>query len=100
MFRGDHPALRRVRGRACALARESGHPRTGSEHLLLALSEGDGPVAAVLAVHGVTTAAVHRAICLAAPAGAGVAADRDILYAIGVDLDRLLDITGTAVVDR
>ncbi|NUT34409.1 MAG: peptidase, partial [Hamadaea sp.] len=49
---------------------------------------------------GVTTAAVHRAICLAAPAGAGVAADRDILDAIGVDLDRLLDITGTAVVDR
>ncbi|GAA3032441.1 Clp protease N-terminal domain-containing protein [Streptosporangium longisporum] len=39
MFRGDHPELRRTMGLALRLARDLGHPRTGSEHLLLALTE-------------------------------------------------------------
>ncbi|GIH95603.1 Clp protease N-terminal domain-containing protein [Planobispora siamensis] len=40
MFRGDHPDLSRTVGRALKLARDLGHPRTGSEHLLLALTAG------------------------------------------------------------
>ncbi|WP_310971423.1 MULTISPECIES: Clp protease N-terminal domain-containing protein [unclassified Amycolatopsis] len=42
MFQGDHPAVGRAMNRACALAREFGHARVGSEHLLLALTEGPG----------------------------------------------------------
>lgn len=103
MFRDDHSEPGRVVHRAVALARELGHPRTGSEHLLLALTTDDTPttvVAAVLAGHGATPQAVRQAVDLAAPAGAGVAADRDILATLGIDVDRLLDTTGTALLDR
>jgi Clp amino terminal domain, pathogenicity island component len=58
MFRGDHPDLRSALGRSLAIARELRHPRAGSEHLLLALSSADGPVAGVLSRHGATAAAV------------------------------------------
>ena len=49
MFQGEHPELRRVLDRALALARDLGHPRVGSEHLLLALTTAGGAVAHVLA---------------------------------------------------
>ena len=79
MFQGDHPAVGRVMRRACRLARELGHPRVGSEHLLLALTEG--PLSGLDGIEQ----AVHRA----APDGAGVAADREGLAALGVDLGPL-----------
>jgi len=104
MFRGDHPALGQVLGRALALARDLGHPRAGSEHLLLALTMGSGTVAAVLTGHGATEAAVQDAVRMAAPAGAGTAADRDALASLGIDIDRLLSYlrytSGTKSLDR
>ena len=35
MFRGDHPEVTRALDRAVAVARELGHPRTGSDNRLL-----------------------------------------------------------------
>jgi hypothetical protein len=100
MFRGDHPELVKVLGSAVALARNFGHPRAGSEHLLLALTAGSGTIPAVLARHGATEAMVQEAVRLAAPAGAGAAVDRDVLAPFGVDVDRLLDVSGTRSLDR
>ncbi|MET9263891.1 Clp protease N-terminal domain-containing protein [Amycolatopsis sp. NPDC004079] len=88
MFRGDHPELSQVVRQAITLARGFGHPRTGSEHLLLALAAGSS-VAAVLASHGATGEAIRRAVLLAAPAGAGAAADRTVLAPLGIDLQGL-----------
>lgn len=96
MFRGDHPDLHRTIGRAVRLARDLGHPRTGSEHLLAALAHS--PVADVLLRHGATAEAIRDAAHLAAPLGAGGAADRAVLAPLGVDLDRLLG--GTPALDR
>jgi len=93
MFRGDHPELTRVMGQAKAAARGLGHPRVGSEHLLLALA-GHGMLS------GVTAEGVREAVQLAAPLGAGIAADREALAPLGVDLDGLLDRLGPEGVDR
>jgi hypothetical protein len=82
MFGGDHPDLRRAMRRALALARDLGHPRAGSEHLLLALTAAGS----VLDRHGVSEAAVLDVVRRVAPLGAGVAADRDLLAHLGVDL--------------
>jgi hypothetical protein len=79
MFGGDHPAVGQVFRRAAELAREFGHSRVGSEHLLLALTEG--PLSGL--------AGIERAVHLAAPDGAGVAADREALTALGIDLGPL-----------
>jgi hypothetical protein len=119
MFRGEHPDLGRTVGRALTLARDLGHPRAGGEHLLLALTTpgGSGPVAggsgaggsgltvggsvaAVLAEHGATAAAIRAAAGLAGPAGAGAAADRETLAPLGIDVDWLLSAAGAAVLDR
>ena len=80
MFRGDHPELDRTFGRAVLRAREFGHPRVGSEHLMLALT--DGPLADL--------DGIERAVHLAAPDGAGAAADRDVLAVLDIDLGPLL----------
>lgn len=85
MFRGDHPEVGRVLGRALRQARDLGHPRIGSEHLLLALTTVDP--GDVLAAHGVTTTAVLEAMHHAGPGGAGAAADREALAAIGIHID-------------
>ena len=98
MFRGDHPALTRAMHRGLALARGLGHPRAGSEHLLLALAEAEDAVGAVLARRGVTESAVRAAVRLAAPLGAGAAADRDTLTPLG--LDPFLSRLSPAVLDR
>ncbi len=79
MFQGDDPAVGRVFRRAGELAREFGHPRVGSEHLLLALTEG--PLSEL--------EGVERIVRQAAPDGAGAAADREALAALGVDLGTL-----------
>ncbi|MGC5012929.1 Clp protease N-terminal domain-containing protein [Streptosporangium sp. DT93] len=119
MFRGDHPELRRTLGLAQRLARDLGHPRTGSEHLLLALTGGDvvapglgaglgagpgddgeGGLATVLARYGVTREAVGNAVRDVAPAGAGAAADRDALAVLGIDLDWLLGASRARALDR
>jgi Clp amino terminal domain, pathogenicity island component len=83
MFRGDHPDLRQVMARGLAVALELGHPRCGSEHLLLALT------APLLDRFGVREDAVRDAVRRAGPLGAGVAADRDLLAPLGfsVSLD-------------
>lgn len=95
MFRGDHLELSQVIRQAIALARSLEHPRTGSEHLLLALAAGSS-VAAVLANRGAAEETIRQAVLLAAPAGAGAAADRAALAPLGIDLQRL---AGT-VLDR
>ncbi|MEV4134756.1 Clp protease N-terminal domain-containing protein [Dactylosporangium sp. NPDC049742] len=100
MFRGSHPDLGWTMGRAVLRARELGHPRTGSEHLLLALTTGTDEVAAVLARHGATEPAVLDAVCRAAPLGAGVADDRQVLGSLGLDVDRLLEGVTPATLDR
>jgi len=100
MFRGDHPDLDRSVGRAVAVARDLGHSRAGSEHLLLALAMGHDATATTLAGHGAAAAALRGAVSMAAPGGAGVAADRDTLAVLGVDIDSLLLLTGARAVDR
>jgi len=100
MFQGDHPEVGHAVGRAVAMARELGHPRTGSEHLLLALSASGGALGAVLGRLGVTGTAVREAACRAAPLGAGAAADRDTLTPLGIDLDAVMSRLSPAVLDR
>lgn len=100
MFRGDHPDLRGAVLRGLAMARDLGHPRAGSEHLLLALSAAGGAISTVLDRHGATEAAVVDAVRQAAPLGAGAAADRDALAPLGIDVDRVLSRLGPAVLDR
>jgi ATP-dependent Clp protease ATP-binding subunit ClpA len=100
MFRGDHPDLRHVVHQAVATAHELGHPRTGSEHVLLALSAAGGAVTAALGRHGATEAAVQEAVRQAAPLGAGAAADREALAPLGIDVDRFFSRLGPAVLDR
>lgn len=100
MFRGDDADLAGTMRRAAAAAGRLSHPRVGSEHLLLALAGDRGPLGGILAVHAVSAPAVRDAAIAAAPAGAGAAADRDNLAAVGVSLDRLLGSFGAAVLDR
>ncbi|WP_027343298.1 Clp protease N-terminal domain-containing protein [Hamadaea tsunoensis] len=99
MFRGDHPEVDRVIGRSIAAARDLGHPRTGSEHLLLA-STTAGDVAELLARHGLTRDAVLVAVREAAPMGAGFAADRETLAPLGIDVAALVGPAGPAALDR
>ncbi|CAL9533738.1 hypothetical protein SUDANB95_04055 [Actinosynnema sp. ALI-1.44] len=77
MFRAD-PELGRVVDRALGIARDLGHPRTGSEHLLLALTSFTGH-----------EDAIREAVRRAAPRGAGAAADCAALATLGIDFDQL-----------
>ncbi|MEY9892511.1 hypothetical protein ABIA35_008710 [Catenulispora sp. MAP12-49] len=86
MFRGDDPSVRAVFADAFREARSLGHPRVGSEHLLLALAKTDGAIASVLARHGATAEAAREAVRTAAPHGAGMAADREALAPLGIEL--------------
>jgi hypothetical protein len=97
MFSGDAAELQGVLRQALGSARDLGHQRAGSEHLLLALAQQEGGPAQVLARHGATAAAVRDAVEWAAPAGAGAAADRELLAALGPGLDGL---AGSASLDR
>ena len=100
MFKGDHPDLARVMGRALVMSRNMGHSRCGSEHLLLALITADDTLGGVLGRCGATESAVRQAVLMAGPTDAGAAADRDILAPLGIDLDGLLSNVGLAVFDR
>ncbi|AVT31081.1 peptidase [Plantactinospora sp. BC1] len=100
MFRGDHPDLRRTVAHALAVARDLGHPRTGSEHLLLALTATGGVVGTILGRHGGTEPTIREAVRRAAPLGAGAAADRDTLAPLGIDVTQILSRLTPAVLDR
>lgn len=100
MFKGDDPSLSRAFQRATTSARRLGHPRVGVEHLLVGLAGGDDDLAGLLARHGVTRQVLEEAACVAAPLGAGGAADRELLAPVGVDLDGLVGTDGTATLDR
>ena len=89
MFGGEAAELQDVLRQALGSARDLGHQRAGSEHLLLALARQEGRPAQFLARHGATAAAVRDAVVTAAPAGAGAAADRELLAALGPGLDGL-----------
>lgn len=86
MFRGDSAELREVLRRALGSARDLDQPRAGSEHLLLALAQ-DGSSAGILARHGATPAKIRNAVAAAGPSGAGAAADRALLAALGLGPD-------------
>lgn len=100
MFRGDAAGLDRVMWRAPRSARNLGHCRVVSEHVLFALVLDDSEVTDVLSEYGVTAAAIQEAACAAAPSGASAVADRRVLATIGVDPDCLLDTSGVATLDR
>jgi hypothetical protein len=100
MFKGDHPSLGRAFQRATACARRLGHPRVGVEHLLVGLAGGDDDLAGLLARHGATRPVLEEAACVAAPLGAGGAADRELLAPVGVDLEGLVGTDGTRTLDR
>jgi hypothetical protein len=99
MFHGDDPSLVHTMDRAVRAADEVGHPRVGSEHLLLALTLEDGPLADLFRCHGITAPAL-RDIVHTAPLGAGAASDRQLLRVLGVDLDVLLGAAGPAPLDH
>jgi hypothetical protein len=100
MFQGDHPDLVRVMAGALDLARELHHPRCGSEHLLLATVSAGGTLGASFGSFGVTDSSLLWAMSQAAPQGAGAAIDRDMLAALGIDLDALISQAGPAFLDQ
>lgn len=67
-------------------ARRLGHPRIGTEHLLLALLAAQGGPAEVLGRHGITIVAVEAGL---AEERTALDADRRALADLGIDLDRI-----------
>jgi hypothetical protein len=92
MFRGDTVELGRTLRRATTAARWGGRDRVRSEHLLIALAAGRGPVAEVLVACGVTTAALRPVLRDLPAAGAGAVADRELLGTLGIDIGELLTV--------
>jgi hypothetical protein len=90
MFGGSAAELQDVMRRALGSARDLGHQRVGSEHLLLALAIEAGPPGRVLGRHGATATRIRAAVAAAGPAGAGAAADRELLDTLGLGLDGLV----------
>jgi ATP-dependent Clp protease ATP-binding subunit ClpA len=70
-------------------ARGLGHNYIGTEHLLLALLEGDGIAAQVLSGLGVTPAAIQREVLAEVGRGPLKPGDAEALGAIGIDLDEV-----------
>lgn len=99
-FRGDDDQLRKILVRALHVARDLGHPRVGSEHLLLALSIDGGVASEVLRERGASAETLRVAVQAAAPLGAGAAADRELLRGLGVDGDHFLSLFDVASIDR
>jgi ATP-dependent Clp protease ATP-binding subunit ClpA len=71
---------------AQSTARELGHNYIGTEHLLLALLEGDGIAARVLAGLGVTPDVVKRQVLAEVGRGPLDPGDAEALGTIGIDL--------------
>ncbi|PPK62044.1 Clp protease N-terminal domain-containing protein [Actinokineospora auranticolor] len=93
MFQGDHHSLTRVMRAAGTTARRFAHPRVGSEHLVLALTTVDTPVADALAAHGITEGVLTPVVREVGDHGAGAAADREMLAPLGVDVAGLLPVS-------
>jgi ATP-dependent Clp protease ATP-binding subunit ClpA len=89
MFERFTDRAREVAVRAQVEARRLGHPFIGTEHILLALLQGDGVAARVLGGLGVTPAAVEREAVAEAGRGPLGTADAEALGAIGIDLDEV-----------
>ncbi len=89
MFERFTDRARKVTVDAQALARRLGHRHIGTEHLLLALLEGDGVAAQVLAGLGITPAAVEREVLAEVGRGPLGSRDAEALGAIGIDLDEV-----------
>ena len=70
-------------------ARRLGHGQIGTEHILLALLQGDGVAARVLTGLGITVAAAEREILHEIARGPLGAEDGKALGAIGIDLDEV-----------
>jgi Clp amino terminal domain, pathogenicity island component len=100
MFQGDHPEVSHAVISALTAARDLGHPRAGSEHLLLGLSAAGTSVSTVLAQHGISEAALRAAVGQVAPLGAGAAADQEVLAPLGIDVTQILSQAGPAALDR
>lgn len=77
---------------AQAEARELGDRHIGTEHVLLALAGGEGPVAEALREHGLTPDVLRDRIARR-NAGGDAALDSDALRAIGIDLDAVREAT-------
>jgi ATP-dependent Clp protease ATP-binding subunit ClpA len=75
--------------RAMADARRLAHRRMGSEHLLLALVAAEAPTAALFHAGGATPERVEAAVARVATTPDPIDADRDLLAAIGIDLDEV-----------
>jgi ATP-dependent Clp protease ATP-binding subunit ClpA len=75
--------------RALADARRLAHRRMGSEHLLLALVAAEGPTAMLFHARGATPERVEEEVTRPAAEPEGIEADRDVLAAIGIDLDEV-----------
>jgi ATP-dependent Clp protease ATP-binding subunit ClpA len=74
---------------AQASARRLGHECIGTEHILLALLEGDGVAAEVLAGLGVTKAGVERELLAVRRQDRLSRGDAEALGAIGIDLEEV-----------
>jgi len=70
-------------------ARRLGHGQIGTEHLLLALLQGNGVAARVLGGLGVTPAAVEREVLAEVGCGPLGVEDAAALGAIGIDLEEV-----------
>jgi ATP-dependent Clp protease ATP-binding subunit ClpA len=89
MFERFTDRARKVTVDAQVVARRLGHCHIGTEHLLLALLQGDGIAAQVLAGLGVTEAAVEREVLAEVGRGPLGTGDAEALGAIGIDLDEV-----------
>ena len=89
MFERFTDRARTVVTDAQGVARRLGHGHIGTEHLLLAMLEGDGIAARVLGGLGVTAVAVEREVLAEVGRGPLGPADAEALGAIGIDLDEV-----------
>jgi hypothetical protein len=96
MFRGDTGQLKTTMCAAVKAAKRLGHTEPRTEHLVLALCEGQTEAAALLRRHNVQPATVEAIITRPDVAPAAIEADRALLASVGVDLDGLLAETGSA----
>jgi ATP-dependent Clp protease ATP-binding subunit ClpA len=89
MFERFTDRARNVAVDAQASARRLGHGYIGTEHILLALLQGDGIAARVLGSLGITPAAVEREVLAEVGRGPLGTDDAAALGAIGIDLEEV-----------
>jgi ATP-dependent Clp protease ATP-binding subunit ClpA len=89
MFERFTDRARNVAVEAQVAARRLHHGYVGTEHLLLALLQGDGIAARVLGGLGITAAAVEREVVAEVGRGPLGEHDAEALGAIGIDLEEV-----------